>query len=826
MLQLATVLRSLVNRSLVCRSTGSLSVFFAMLSVVAIASSSSGQQIDFSHEVVPILRKHCVACHGGREAKGSFSLNTRSLLIESGQVDLDNAADSRLIELVRSTDEDDQMPPKDKPRLTAEEIKVLEKWIATDLQWESGFSFAPLAYEPPLKPRRPELPPVIDGRSNPIDRILDNWMVANKVDRPARVGDAVFLRRVRMDVTGLLPEPQELKEFLASTEPEKRNGKVQELLEDRIAFADHWLSFYNDLLRNDYSGTGFITGGRKQISGWLYKSIVDNKPFDEMARELIAPTSPESQGYIDGIRWRGEVSAGQTVEIQFAQSVAQSFLGINLKCASCHDSFIDRWKLDEAYGLAAIYSERTLEIHRCDKPIGKTAEASWLFPELGQVDAKAPRNERLKQLAQLMTSPENGRFARTIANRLWYRMMGRGVVHPLDAMQTEPWNADLLDYLAVYLVDEKFDVKKVIALIAASEAYQSRSEIVREAKDATYQYAGPRSRRLTAEQFLDAVWQITGTAPTKFDAPVFHAVVDKSLASDAPAPKAKWIWGKTENDPPKAGETIVIRKEIKLPSDPLRGAAILTCDNEFRLFVNGREVLSSNDWMNLQSIPLHGLLKKGDNQIVAICKNAGDGPNAAGFYFASQIVFESGEPMTVVSDESWEWSDKVPAGKEGRLGALAKNFSEVRVIKPVGAWLEKINPQATLLLSQLSNGPLPMVRASLLKNTALMRSLGRPMREQIVSMRPTELTTLEAIDLANEAELSKAFAAGASKLVERFDGDSSRLIPFIFQFALSREPTQDEFAVLRDSMGPQADAQAMQDALWVVCMLPEFWLVQ
>jgi hypothetical protein len=106
-------------------------------------------------------------------------------------------------------------------------------------------------------------------------------------------------------------------------------------------------------------------------------------------RELIAPPNDESRGYIDGIKWRGDVSAGQTVEIQFAQSVSQSFLGINMKCASCHDSFIDRWKLSEAYGLAAIYSNRPLEIHRCDKPIGQQATAAWLFPEIGQIDAKA-----------------------------------------------------------------------------------------------------------------------------------------------------------------------------------------------------------------------------------------------------------------------------------------------------------------------------------------------------------------------------------------------------------------------------------------------------
>ena len=798
--------------------------FFVLISL-AFVSRAVGQAIDFSHEVVPILRQHCVECHGGREAKGSFSLNTRPLLIESGHVDRENAADSRLIELVQSTDEDDQMPPKEKPRLKPEEIKILEKWIASDLAWESGFSFAPQAYEPPLKPRRPELPPTLDGRENPIDRLLDNWLAINEVTRPARVDDATFLRRVRLDLTGLLPEPAELAEFLAESAADKRERKAQTLLADRLAYADHWLSFYNDLLRNDYSGTGFITGGRKQISGWLYKALVDNKPFDALARELIAPTSPESQGYIDGIRWRGEVSAGQTVEIQFAQSVSQSFLGINLKCASCHDSFIDRWKLDEAYGLAAIYSERTLDIHRCDKPVGRTAQASWLFPELGQVDADAPRAERLSQLAALMTTTENGRFARTIVNRLWYRLMGHGIVHPLDAMQTEPWNADLLDYLAVYLVDNKFDVKKLLALIANSEAYQSRSEVVRESKDVTYKYAGPRSRRLTAEQFLDAVWQMTGTAPTKFDAPIFHSIVDKS-ASTAHPPDAQWIWGKSDVNPPKAGETIVLKYDFKLDSPPLRGGAMLTCDNEFTLFINGREVDRSSEWTQLHSIPLHNLLKKGDNQISVICKNAGDSPNAAGFYFASQWVFASGEPMTIVSNASWKWSDQIPKVKEGRLGALAKNFQDAQVVPTIAAWKDKIDPQASALMAQWNNGTLPMVRASLLKNTALMRSLGRPMREQIISMRPTELTTLEAIDLANEAELSKAFAEGAAKLVVRFQGDSPRLIDFMYQFALSRPPTADEQQLLTGSLGSQPTPELVQDVLWAICMLPEFWLIQ
>src|SRR5207253_3393035 len=176
-----------------------------------------------------------------------------------------------------------------------------------------------------------------------------------------------------------------------------------------VCSSDLW----NDMLRNDYAGTGYIDGGRKQVSGWLYKSLAANKPYDQFARELISPT-PESEGFIKGIKWRGNVNASQVVELQFAQNVTQVFFGANLKCASCHDSFIDNWKLEDAYSLAAVIADKPLEMHRCDKALGKTASPRFLWVELGKIDAKAPRAKRLEQVAALVTHPENGRFARTI----------------------------------------------------------------------------------------------------------------------------------------------------------------------------------------------------------------------------------------------------------------------------------------------------------------------------------------------------------------------------------------------------------------------------
>jgi hypothetical protein len=321
----------------------------------------------------------------------------------------------------------------------------------------------------------------------------------------------MFLRRLTLDLTGLPPSPEALSQ-LPSEGKLDRAAAVESLLSNNQAYAEHWMTFWNDLLRNEYVGTGYIEGGRQQVTSWLYRSLLENKPFDAFIREIIAP-GKDSGGFIKGIKWRGVVNASQTTEIQFSQNVSQVFLGINMKCASCHDSFTDRWTLREAYGLAQIYSEAPLELVRCDKPTGEKAVASWIFPELGNVDPAKPRDERLKQLAELVTHPENGRTQRTIVNRLWNQMMGRGIVHPVDAMNTEPWNEDLLDLLANQLVESKYDLKAVMRLIATSRTYQSRTE-VRDENEGTYVFQGPVRKRMTAEQFMDSIRSVIGVWPS------------------------------------------------------------------------------------------------------------------------------------------------------------------------------------------------------------------------------------------------------------------------------------------------------------------------
>jgi hypothetical protein len=627
---------------------------FLIISIVALASlmaSLAAAEVDFAHEVVPLLKAHCGKCHTNGAYKESVSFDTRDAMLETGAVEPGDSSASYLIDLVTSADKELRMPPEG-PALSAAEVEVLRRWIDAGLPWEEGFTFRENAYEAPLKPRRPELPPAAAGVENPIDRIVLGYWRERGIQPPARLGDAAFYRRASLDLVGLLPKPDEVDAFVADSNPAKRQTLVRRLLGDRVSYADHWLTFWNDLLRNDYAGTGYIDGGRKQITDWLYGSLLANKPYDEFVRELIVPQG-ESEGFAKGIVWRGQVNASQRPELQFAQNAGQVFLGINLKCASCHDSFVDNWKLTDAYGLAAITSDAPLEIHRCDKPTGEMAKAYFLFPELGEIDGAAPREERLKQLAELMTHADNGRLTRTIVNRLWHRLMGRGIVHPVDSMGTRPWSEDLLDYLAVHLADEGYDLKQTLELIATSDVYGMASAPTDDAAPADeYQFAGPAPKRMTAEQFVDALAQVTGVSP-----------------------------GETAND-----ETFV--------------------------------------------------------------KRVGD------------------------------------------------------------------------------SGGRPFVRASLTRSTPLMRTLGRPNREQVVTTRPAELTTLEALELSNGRPLSELLDAGAAKLMVQGGQSREEICRSLVRAALSREPTEDELALLVALAGDPVTASGLADVLWSIVMLPEFQLVK
>ena len=489
----------------------------------------------FSRDIKPIFDASCTQCHGRGRNKGGFQLDTRETLLkggDSGPVVLKGKSqDSLLIELVAGVDPENVMPKKGK-RLTPAQVGLLRAWIDQGLAWDTDITFARPAPRN-LARRIPAIPVSTTSGVNPIDQILQPYFKAHEFKPPQPVSDRLFARRVYLDLLGLVPPVGGPGAFVSDGDPEMRVQLVRSLLDDKLNYAEHWLSFWNDLLRNDYRGTGYIDGGRKPITAWLFNSLFNNLPYDQFVAQLISP-KPESEGFTKGIVWRGVVNASQLPDMQAAQNVSQVFMGVNLKCASCHDSFINDWRLADSYGLACVFSEGPLEMFQCDKPTGQTARPRFIYSELGQIDPKAPKSERVRQLAQIITSPKDGRLARTIVNRLWARFFGRGLIESLDDMEQLAWNQDLLDWLAEDLINHGYNLKHTIELMVTSQAYQLPSVGLGEGGAKDYVFRGPGIRRLSAEEFRDAVAQLTAIWYSKPEYPATSTEIRASLVAADP----------------------------------------------------------------------------------------------------------------------------------------------------------------------------------------------------------------------------------------------------------------------------------------------------
>lgn len=469
------------------------------------------QQLEIYTQVKTIFAHNCYSCHGPEKIKGDLRLDAKKFAFRGGKSGKDIiTGDPHNSEIIRRlnlpADDKEAMPSKGK-RLTGDEIALISLWIEKGAVWpdvadqHSSFRVAK------LEPRMPLLPPAGNGLSNPVDLWVDKYFKQKNISWPQPADDRIYLRRIYLDIVGMLPSPAQLEAFIKDTRPDKRGIYVRQLLNRNDDYAIHWLSFWNDALRNDYTGTGYITGGRFNITGWLYKALQSNKPYDQFVKELISPND-SSKGFIKGITWRGVVNSSQGTAMQAAQNVAQVFLGLNLKCASCHNSFISDWKLEDAYAFANIFSDTTLIINRCDIPTGKKAGMRMLWKELGTIDSSAKTPVKLQQLAGNLVQPANGRLYRTLVNRIWAQLMGRGIVAPVDMMDNEPWSQDLLDWLAADFANGHYDMKELIYLITTSKTYmlpsvplQQESQVV--SKD--FVFRGMLRRRLDAEQFSDIV---------------------------------------------------------------------------------------------------------------------------------------------------------------------------------------------------------------------------------------------------------------------------------------------------------------------------------
>ncbi|VTS00833.1 Ig-like domain-containing protein OS=Singulisphaera acidiphila (strain ATCC BAA-1392 / DSM 18658 / VKM B-2454 / MOB10) GN=Sinac_3078 PE=4 SV=1: PSCyt2: PSD1 [Gemmata massiliana] len=336
---------------------------------------------------------------------------------------------------------------------------------------------------------------------NLIDKLVDAKLAKLNVAPSDVCTDADFLRRTFLDLTGTLPTAAEARNFLADRAKDKRAKLVESLL-DRPEFADLWALRWADLLRVDREPLGHQRA--HLYYKWIRGSIAANKPFDQFARELVAAEGPVNEvgpaNFFKVVTKPGEI----------AGTISQVFLGVRIACAECHHHPFDRWKQSDYYGMSAFFSAGPTTHPRTQKPVFAHALGT-------DMPAADPVGDRRVPLAEWMTKPDNAFFARNLANRVWAWMFGRGLVEPVDDVRATnpPSNPELLDALAKYLFENKFDVRKLIRFIAASRAYQTSAAPNATNEKDERNFSRSYFRRPEAEVLLDMIAQSLGV-PEKF----------------------------------------------------------------------------------------------------------------------------------------------------------------------------------------------------------------------------------------------------------------------------------------------------------------------
>ncbi len=760
------------------------------------------QAADYARQVQPILHRHCASCHGDKAPQGGLTVLTRAGLLKGGKggpaIVPGSSQASLLIQHV--TGEKQPIMPVGADPLKPDQVATLKAWIDEGASWSADATVA-VKWQPPLAPRRPAVPETDSRIRNPIDRFIAAYSKRRSITLPQVVVDASFARRVYLDLWGLLPNPQQLETFLKDKRPNKREALVDQLLGDAKLYSQHWISFWNDLLRND---EGVIYhGDRQSISQWLLKALENNLPYDQFVSALLNPAKPgDPAGFLIGVNWRGDVSASQSPPMQAAQNSAQVLMGVNLKCASCHDSFINQWKLRESYGLASFFSDKELELVRCDVKLGETAQLRFLYPELGSIESGAPLAVRREAVARLMTLPENGRFSRTLVNRYWKKLLGRGLVEPVDDMDTEPWDTDLLDWLASDFAASGYDLRHLLRQIVTSEAYQLPAVHLATSKDKEFSFKGPLPRRLTAEQFVDGVSSVTG----------------------------EWRVFQTERSEPG-----VYSRDWRLKSSSLTRALgrpirdqVFTSRNEEASTLQALELVNGED--------LAYLLRRGArkilNQLDPTPQNLFDSGAFGKEKVAIDINIQGVQELWLLTEDAGSydrnlviagWADARLIGPEGemKLSALAAK----QPVKPGKLVIEGsefaeslITPLRSELVFKLKGRSYSRLQAVVGVDESCLRSDISPRVRFFVFAEKPDPRQLVRVTGEPPVPMSR----------QNFTAES--LVRYVYRYALSRDPTERERQIAGELLvtsgsTEKMSADGLEDLFWALFLLPEFQFI-
>jgi hypothetical protein len=371
-----------------------------------------------------------------------------------------------------------------------------------------------------------EKPPLFSypkvATNNAIDELVFRKLRRLNIVPSDLSSDSDFLRRVYLDVLGIVPTEGEMEAFLSSKAPDKRQKLVDKLLE-RPEYADVWANKFDDMLRVGFNDSG-VKGGR-QYHEFILDFLRTNRPYNDFARELL--TSGGSHF------WNGPANfyfiAINVPPEDLAVHVSQTMLGVRLECARCHNHPFEKWTMDDFYGFASFFKRvATKEVYSNDEDaivikdkgeLRHPKTKQLVFPKLldGPVLHESPDEDIRERLADWITSAQNPWFARALVNRIWKAYMERGIVEPVDDFRitNPPSNPELLDALAKDFCDHNFDFKHMVRTVLKSRTYQlsSATNVTNQADNRNYSHY--YVKRLSAEQMIDSIVQVTGV-PEKF----------------------------------------------------------------------------------------------------------------------------------------------------------------------------------------------------------------------------------------------------------------------------------------------------------------------
>lgn len=360
-------------------------------------------------------------------------------------------------------------------------------------------------------------------KRNVIDkRVIEQLRRLNlKPSKPS--SDSEFIRRVYLDVVGMLPTPQETKAFLADTSETKRDDLIEKLLA-QPEFVDYWAYRLSDLFL--ISSKKLRPMALKAYYDWLRGEIEKITPWDQLVRQVVAAKGDTLKNGAANF-----YSIHQDPETM-AENVSQAFMSLSINCAKCHNHPLEKWTNDQYYSFANLFARvrakgwggdarsgdgaRTLFIaDRGDLIQPRTGKPQPPAPLDGQAIASDSTEDRREALADWLTSPENPYFTRSIANRVWANFFGRGIVEPVDDLRISnpASNEPLLQAISEHLAKNDYDLKSLMRLILRSETYRrSSTPLPKNEGDQKY-YSRYYPRRLMAEVLQDAITSVTRVSP-------------------------------------------------------------------------------------------------------------------------------------------------------------------------------------------------------------------------------------------------------------------------------------------------------------------------